>query len=87
MRVHGITVPGRKETVVENERLLATLAADGLTNKQLAMALRTSEKSVEGRLSRLFARTGYRSRIELSTAMLTGTLSWGGESRDGTAEN
>ena len=32
----------------------------------------SSDKSVEGRLSRLFTRTGYRSRIELSTAMLNG---------------
>jgi tetratricopeptide (TPR) repeat protein len=72
MREHGIVVPGRTQTVAENERLLAVLAADGLTNKQLALALRASEKSVEGRLSRLFAHTGYRSRIELSTAMLNG---------------
>jgi DNA-binding CsgD family transcriptional regulator len=72
MREHGVPVPGRQETVAENERLLAMLAAGGLSNKQLAAALRTSDKSVEGRLSRLFTRTGYRSRIELSTAMLTG---------------
>jgi DNA-binding CsgD family transcriptional regulator len=72
MREHGVPVPGRKETVAENERLLAMLAAGGLSNKQLAAALRTSDKSVEGRLSRLFIRTGYRSRIELSTAMLNG---------------
>lgn len=72
MREHAVPVPGRKETVAENERLLAMLAAGGLTNKQLATALRTSDKSVEGRLSRLFNRTGYRSRIELSTAMLNG---------------
>jgi len=72
MREHGVKVPGRKETVAENERLLAMLAAAGLTNKQLAAALRTSEKSVEGRLSRLFLHTGYRSRIELSTAILNG---------------
>lgn len=72
MREHGVPVPGRKETVAENERLLAMLAASGLSNKQLAAALRTSDKSVEGRLSRLFIRTGYRSRIELSTAMLNG---------------
>ncbi|SDY07646.1 regulatory protein, luxR family [Amycolatopsis xylanica] len=72
MREHGIAVPGRQETVAENEHLLALLAAEGLTNKQLATALKTSEKSVEGRLSRLFSRTGYRSRIELATAMLNG---------------
>lgn len=72
MREHGVVVPGRQQTLEENERLLAVLAADGLTNKQLAMALRTSEKSVEGRLSRLFTRTGYRSRIELSAAIRDG---------------
>ncbi|GHF44901.1 tetratricopeptide (TPR) repeat protein [Amycolatopsis bartoniae] len=72
MREHGVAVRGRKETVAENEHLLAMLAAGGLSNKQLAMALRTSDKSIEGRLSRLFTRTGYRSRIELSTAMLNG---------------
>ncbi|MFE3173142.1 AAA family ATPase [Amycolatopsis sp. NPDC059090] len=72
MRDHGVAVPGRQETLVENERVLAMLAAEGLSNKQLATVLRTSEKSVEGRLSRLFLRTGYRSRIELSGAMLTG---------------
>ncbi|UMP06928.1 hypothetical protein [Amycolatopsis sp. EV170708-02-1] len=72
MRVHNVRIPGRQEAVTENGRLLAMLAADGLSNKQLAMAFRTTEKSVEGRLSRLFTRTGYRSRIELSTAMLNG---------------
>lgn len=72
MRERGIVVPRRHETVAENEHLLALLAAEGLSNKQLATALKTSEKSVEGRLSRLFSRTAYRSRIELATAMLNG---------------
>lgn len=72
MRAHGIPVPGRQATVSENERLLAVLVADGLGNKQIATLLGASEKSVEGRLSRLFSRTGYRSRVELASAMLTG---------------
>jgi DNA-binding CsgD family transcriptional regulator len=74
MQEHGVVVPGRRNTVAENERLLATLAAEGLSNKQIAAALRTSEKSVEGRLSRLFTRSGYRSRIELSAAIVNGEL-------------
>ncbi|MEV3971320.1 hypothetical protein AB0K68_24730 [Streptomyces sp. NPDC050698] len=37
--------------MAENERLLATLVADGLGNKQIAVLLSASEKSVEGRLS------------------------------------
>jgi DNA-binding NarL/FixJ family response regulator len=72
MRHHGVSVPGRQATVAENERLLAVLVAEGLGNKQIATALQASEKSVEGRLSRLFARSGYHCRVELATAMLNG---------------
>ncbi|MEU4254226.1 helix-turn-helix transcriptional regulator [Amycolatopsis sp. NPDC026612] len=70
MRHHGVHVPGRQATLAENERLLAVLVAEGLGNKQIAALLQTGEKSVEGRLSRLFQRTGYRSRVELATAIL-----------------
>lgn len=72
MRQRDVPVPNRGATVAENERLLAVLVAEGSTNRELATVLHTSEKSVEGRMSRLFARTGYRSRVELATAMLTG---------------
>ncbi|WP_410641037.1 hypothetical protein [Amycolatopsis sp. lyj-346] len=72
MRAHGVQVPGRQATLAENERLLAVLVAEGLGNRQIATLLQTGEKSVEGRLSRLFQRTGYRSRVELATAILTG---------------
>lgn len=72
MREQGVVVPGRAATIAEQERLLASLVAEGLTNRELAGVLRTTEKSVEGRLTRLFHRTGYRSRVELATAMLTG---------------
>ncbi|KOU57049.1 hypothetical protein ADK57_40235 [Streptomyces sp. MMG1533] len=74
MRTHGVAVPGRQATAAENERLLAVLVSEGLTNRQIAKVLRTSEKSVEGRLSRLFSRTGQGSRVELAMAMLTGRL-------------
>ncbi|WP_369254100.1 LuxR C-terminal-related transcriptional regulator [Streptomyces sp. R35] len=74
MRTHGVAVPGRQATAEENERLLAVLVSEGLTNKQIAKVLRTSEKSVESRLSRLFSRTGHGSRVELAMAMLTGRL-------------
>lgn len=75
MREHGVPVPGRPATLAENERLLAVLVVEGLGNKQIAQVLQVSEKSVEGRLSRLFARTGYQSRVELATAMLSGQFS------------
>ncbi|WP_177226657.1 AAA family ATPase [Saccharopolyspora shandongensis] len=72
MRERNVAVPGRNATVAENERLLATLITEGLTNSQVATVLGTSEKSVEGRLTRFFQRTGYRSRAELATATLRG---------------
>ncbi|MFG2051438.1 AAA family ATPase [Micromonospora sp. NPDC048935] len=72
MRDHGSTVPGRAQTLAEGERLLAALVAEGLSNRQLAAATQSSAKSIEGRLTRLFHRTGYRSRVELATAVLLG---------------
>ncbi|EWM19080.1 response regulator transcription factor [Kutzneria sp. 744] len=74
MREHNIPIPGRQSTVAETQRLLAVLVADGLGNRQLATVLQTSEKSVEGKLSRLFQQTGYRSRVELAMAIFNGQL-------------
>lgn len=74
MREHEVITPRRSSVVAENERLLATLVTEGLTNRELAVVLGTSEKSVEGRLGRLFKRTGYRSRVELASAILAGEL-------------
>ncbi|WP_262060171.1 AAA family ATPase [Streptomyces sp. STR69] len=71
MRAAGITVPGRRQATVESEQLLATLIAEGLTNRQIATVLRLTEDAVANRLSRLFARTGLRSRTEVVTAVLT----------------
>ncbi|GAA3748204.1 AAA family ATPase [Streptomyces tremellae] len=72
MRERDVGVPGRGATSAEDDRLLATLVTEGLTNRELAAVLGRSEKSVEGRLSRLFRRTGHRSRVELASAVLTG---------------
>jgi DNA-binding NarL/FixJ family response regulator len=67
-------VPDRGPTAAENDRLLATLVAEGTPNRQLATVLQVSEKSVEGRLSRLLRRTGYRSRVEIATAVFNATF-------------
>lgn len=72
MREHGVPVPGRADTLAEGEKLLAVLVAEGLSNRELAAITGSSEKGVEGRLSRLFTRTGYRSRVELAAAVLVG---------------
>ncbi|WFE25484.1 hypothetical protein O7623_19055 [Solwaraspora sp. WMMD791] len=72
MREHGVAVPGRTDALTEGERLLAALVAEGLSNRQLAAVTQSSAKSVEGRLSRLFTRAGYQSRVELAAAVLVG---------------
>lgn len=72
MREHGVAVPGRADALAEGERLLAALVAEGLSNRQLAAVTQSSAKSVEGRLSRLFTRAGYQSRVELAAAVLVG---------------
>ncbi|MGW1505845.1 AAA family ATPase [Streptomyces mirabilis] len=73
MREAGLVVPGRKQVTAENEHLLATLLAEGLTNRQIANVLRITEDAVANRLSRLFARTGKRSRTAVVTAVLLGS--------------
>ena len=72
MRAREVTVPGRSTATRENERLLAVLVSEGLSNRQMATVLGSSEKSVEGRLTRMFAKVGYRSRVELTAALLRG---------------
>ena len=70
MRDRGIAVPRRRRRATSlsgNERMVAALASEGLTNRQIAGRLGFSEKTVEGDLTRLFAKTGCRSRIELTT--------------------
>jgi len=71
LREAGIPVPGRRRATAENEHLLATLIAEGLTNRRIATVLRLSEDAVANRLTRLFTRTGLRSRTEVVTAVLT----------------
>jgi DNA-binding CsgD family transcriptional regulator len=47
---------------------IVDLIAAGRTNRQVASALALSEKTVEAHLTRLFSRTGCRSRVELVAA-------------------
>ena len=62
-----------KATVEEVHGKVPVIAGTGF-NRQIAIDMRISEKTVENRLSRLFARTGCRSRVELAAASLEGRL-------------
>jgi hypothetical protein len=65
--------PAGDEFGEEDVRLTA-MVSEGATNRQIAARLAWSEKTVERRLSRLFRRTGCRSRVELAAAWLDGSL-------------
>ncbi len=61
--VHGLT---------PSERRVARLAADALTNREIAERLFVSEKTVEAHLSRTFRKLGVRSRTQLVTHLAAG---------------
>ncbi|NJQ02545.1 helix-turn-helix transcriptional regulator [Streptomyces zingiberis] len=76
-RERGVPAPrarGRREDSAVTERRIVELIGEGLTNRQIALRLRISEKTVENHLTRLFARTGVRSRVELAAVSLGGRL-------------
>ncbi|MEU7041802.1 LuxR family transcriptional regulator [Streptomyces varsoviensis] len=58
----------------ESDVRLIDLVSDGETNRRIAARMACSEKTVEQRLTRLFQRTGCRSRAELAASRLDGTL-------------
>lgn len=77
MRKVGLTLP-RARAARDNfsavELRIIALVGQGRTNRQIATTVRMSEKTVENYLTRLFVRTGCRSRLDLATASLEGRL-------------
>ncbi|MGW1715469.1 AAA family ATPase [Streptomyces sp. NPDC002156] len=74
---NGMPRPRRRPAgpgLSEQDVRLITMIGEGATNRQIAARLACSEKTVEQRLTRLFRRTGRRSRVELTTAWLDGAL-------------
>ncbi|MEC3993806.1 LuxR C-terminal-related transcriptional regulator [Actinacidiphila sp. DG2A-62] len=75
----GLSAPRRRTAgggAGELDLRLVELVSEGATNRQIALRLACSEKTVEQRLTRLFRRTGCRSRSELAAARLDGRLDW-----------
>jgi DNA-binding CsgD family transcriptional regulator len=58
--------PAASSELTVTERRVAELVAEGLANKQVAAALFVSPKTVEGHLSRIYAKLGVHSRTELA---------------------
>lgn len=77
LRQCGVAAPREKASGDEwlaHERQILELVQTGRTNQQIAAEIGMSEKTVENHLTRLFARTGCRSRVELAAAGVQGRL-------------
>jgi DNA-binding CsgD family transcriptional regulator len=57
------------EELTEREQAIADLVVEGLSNKQVAARLFISEKTVENHLSKVYAKVGVRSRVELTRSL------------------
>jgi DNA-binding NarL/FixJ family response regulator len=62
-------IPGRARgsgELSETERRVAALAARGFANKEIAQQLYVTVRTVEAHLSKVYAKLGVRSRVELA---------------------
>jgi DNA-binding NarL/FixJ family response regulator len=67
-RIGGRT---RAEGLTAAEQRVATLVAEGRTNREVAAALFLAERTVASHLSRVYAKLGVRSRTELARKLQT----------------
>jgi DNA-binding NarL/FixJ family response regulator len=65
----GRTADGTAAGLSEREVQVAELVAEGMTNKEVGRKLYLSPKTVEAHLSRVYAKLGVRSRMELSKVL------------------
>jgi DNA-binding CsgD family transcriptional regulator len=70
-RISG-RAPSRGE-LTASERRVAELVAEGRTNREVAAALHVTPRTVEGTLSRVYAKLGVRSRTELARRWTLGS--------------
>jgi DNA-binding CsgD family transcriptional regulator len=57
------------DALTASERRIAGLAADGLSNPEIAQALFVTRKTVEAHLANAYGKLGIRSRTELPQAL------------------
>jgi len=67
-RVRPLEVAG-VEALTPSERRVATMAAEGQSNREIAQALFLTVKTVETHLSNVYRKLGIRSRRELGEAL------------------
>lgn len=78
MRARGIPVPrlhaDPESELTQTESTLVRLVSEGRTNREIASLMHYSIKTVEVYLTRLYAKTGLRSRVELARAVDRGDV-------------
>ena len=57
------------EALTASERRVAAMAAEGLSNPEIAQALFITKKTIESHLSNAYRKLGIRSRTELTAAL------------------
>jgi DNA-binding CsgD family transcriptional regulator len=67
----------RSEQLTSRELEVARLVADGLTNRQLAVRLGISERTVENHLDHIFDKLGVASRAQVAAWVAAGAGSAG----------
>jgi len=63
--VPGTSAEERRSKLTERERQVLSFVFEGMSNKQIADRVQTSETAVKGSLQQLFAKTGVRTRSQL----------------------
>ena len=61
------------EALTASERRIAELAANGLTNREIAQTLFVTDRTVEGHLTHVFTKLGVKTRTALPVALATTT--------------
>jgi DNA-binding NarL/FixJ family response regulator len=58
--------PAHDEDFTESENRVARLVADGLSNKEIAAALGSSVRTIEGHISNILSKKGWSNRVEIA---------------------
>src|SRR5581483_10140619 len=71
-------LPGPADPLTGREREIAGLVAEGLSNREVALRLVISKRTVDAHIEHIFAKLGVSSRVQLATWLTNGSGSGGG---------